>query len=217
LFLLRSARIFAVKIKQMATDSVTPGEALARLKAGNERFVTNQRVIHDLMEQVKETAGGQKPFATIVGCIDSRVVPELIFDQGIGSLFSVRVAGNVISEDVLASLEFACTVADTRLIIVKGHTRCGAVESACLSDGTEPGYLPQLIAKIAPSIAAAKQKLGDEITPELKDKVSKLNVLHSVAEIREKSPVLKKLEEEGTIKIIGARYDVSTGVVTFYE
>lgn len=169
------------------------------------------------MEQVKKTAGGQKPFATIVGCIDSRVVPELIFDQGIGSLFSVRVAGNVISEDVLASLEFACTIADTRLIIVKGHTRCGAIQAACESDGGETGHLPQLIAKITPSIDAARRSLGDEITQALKDEVSKLNALRSVAEIREKSPVLRSLAEAGTIAIIGACYDVSSGVVTFYE
>lgn len=201
----------------MSTESVAPEEALERLKVGNQRFVHNKRIIQDFKEQVKETAGGQKPFATIVGCIDSRVVPELIFDQGIGSLFSVRVAGNVISEDVLASLEFACIIADTRLIIVKGHTRCGAIQAACESDGGEPGHLPQLIAKITPSIEQAQRSLGDEITPELKDEVSKLNALRSVAEIKEKSPVLRKLAEAGTIAIIGARYDVSSGEVSFYE
>lgn len=172
-------------------------------------------MIHDLLEQVKETAGGQKPFATILGCIDSRAVPELIFDQGIGSLFSIRVAGNVISEDVLASLEFACTVADTRLIIVKGHTNCGAIQAACESDGD--GHLHQLISKIKPSVDAARQSLGQEINSSFKDEVSRLNVLRSVALIQEKSPVLGKLAESGRIAIIGALYNVYSGEVTFFE
>lgn len=199
----------------MATETVSASDALARLKAGNQRFVNNERVIHDLLEQVKETAGGQRPFATIVGCIDSRAVPELIFDQGIGSIFSVRVAGNVISEDVLASLEFACTIADTRLIIVKGHTRCGAIEAACMSEGT--GHLHQLVSKIRPSVEAAKAKMGDEITPAFEDEVSRLNVLRSVELIQEQSPVLRELAQTGQIVIIGAIYDVQSGEVTFLE
>lgn len=191
-----------------------PAEALERLKAGNQRFVSNQRIFQNLMEQVKQTAGGQSPFAAILGCIDSRTVPELIFDQGIGSLFSIRVAGNVISEDVLASLEFACAIAGTRLIVVKGHTRCGAIAAACESEGE--GHLHQLISKIKPSVEAARKQLGEDITPQLRDEVSHLNVLRSVELIQEKSPTLRELAASGEIAIIGALYDVVSGEVTFY-
>jgi carbonic anhydrase len=151
-----------------------------------------------------------------LGCIDSRAVPELIFDQGIGDLFSVRVAGNVIDNDVLASLEFACTLAGTRLIVVKGHTRCGAIQGAC--QGVNTGHLQQLLGKIQPAIEEAKEK-GYKDTDDIsfRDNVSHINALHSVARIKEQSPILRDLWERGDIAIIAAMYDVSSGVVTFYD
>lgn len=197
-------------------ESVAPQEALERLKAGNRRFVEDNRIIHDLLEQVKETATRQEPFAAILGCIDSRAVPELIFDQGIGNLFSIRVAGNVIDDDVLASLEFACTVARTRLIIVKGHTRCGAIQGAC--QGGSVGHLKQLMEKIKPSVEKVQKLYGDgPLDTKFMDEVSKINVLHSVAMIRTQSTILRELSEQGQIAIIGALYDVGTGVVTFFD
>lgn len=202
--------------EEMAIHTVSPEEALARLKAGNQRFVQNNRLSHDLLDQVRETALGQRPFATILGCIDSRAVPELIFDQGIGDLFSIRVAGNVIGDDVLASLEFACTVADTRFILVKGHTSCGAIQSACAGDGG--GHLDQMMQKIMPSVEKAKSERGEQIgDSDFRNEVSHLNVLNSVAQIKEQSEILRNLSQNGQIAIIGALYDVRTGVVTFFE
>lgn len=192
-------------------------EALARLKEGNRRFVNNRRFPHDLHAQVRETTAGQSPFAVVLGCMDSRTSPELIFDQGIGDIFSVRIAGNVIDDDVLASLEFACVLAGTKLILVKGHTGCGAVAGACSGDGIE-GHLAGLVEKIRPAVEAAKATAGsDTADPAFRDEVARLNVLNSVREIRKRSSVLESLASKGEIMIAGARYDISTGEVSFYE
>jgi carbonic anhydrase len=192
-------------------------EALARLKEGNRRFVNNRRFAHDLTAQVRETSGGQSPFAVVLGCMDSRTSPELIFDQGIGDIFSVRVAGNVIDEDVLASLEFACTLAGTTLILVKGHTGCGAVAGACAADELS-GHLVQLARKISPAIQQARLTAGNNTADAaFRNEVSRLNVLNSVREIAERSPVLASLAASGQIMIAGALYDVGTGSVTFYD
>jgi carbonic anhydrase len=201
----------------MISDNLSPAEALVLLKEGNQRFVQNQRLTPNLMDQVRETASGQNPFAAILGCIDSRAVPELIFDQGIGSLFTIRVAGNVIDEDVLASLEYACTVSGTRLILVKGHTRCGAVQSACQNVAVE-GNLKQLMDKLKPCVDAAAQKMGGYADgDDFRDEVSHINVEQSVAQILAGSPILRKLSDRGEIAVVGALYDVRTGKVSFFE
>lgn len=198
----------------MSENTISPSEALEWLKAGNQRFVSNNNTQRDLLKQVHATADGQHPFAVIVGCIDSRAVPELIFDQGIGELFTVRIAGNVIDEDVLASLEFSCDLAGASLIVVKGHTRCGAVAGAC--SAVTKGHLGSLLSKINPAIAGARKTHGEDLSdPAFRDEVSRLNALHSVELIKEKSEILKKMSDQGKIKIVAALYDVTTGKVTF--
>lgn len=194
------------------TRTVTAEEALQYLKEGNERYMNNRILGQDLTSRIKKTAEGQFPFAAILGCIDSRAIPELIFDQSIGDIFTIRVAGNVISEDVLASLEFSCSLAGAKLIIVKGHTRCGAVKGAC--DGVHTGHLDHLLSKITPAVRAAKGsefKSEDELA--FRDEVSRINVLNSVREIKERSPLLNNLISSGEVVIKGAMYDVTTGKV----
>ncbi|MGH2644581.1 MAG: carbonic anhydrase, partial [Chitinophagaceae bacterium] len=189
-------------------------EALERLKAGNQRFVENKLADRDFLTQIKTTANGQHPFAVVVGCIDSRAVPELVFDQGIGDLFSVRIAGNIIDEDVLASLEFSCALAGASLIVVKGHTRCGAVAGACA--GVTEGHLGGLLSKINPAIEGAKKTKGENLSdPAFRDEVSRLNALHSVEQIKKQSKILRELSDQRKIKIVAALYDVTTGKVTF--
>lgn len=201
----------------MVSNNPSPEEALALLKEGNQRFLHNQRLMPNLMEQVRQTASGQRPFAAILGCIDSRAVPELIFDQGIGSLFSIRVAGNVVDEDVLASLEYACTVSGTRLILVKGHTRCGAVQSAC-QEVEVGGHLKQLMDKLKPCVDAAVHTLGENRdTDGFRDEVSRLNIEQSVAQILAGSQILRDLSDKGEIAVVGALYDVRTGSVSFFK
>ncbi|TAN01102.1 MAG: carbonic anhydrase [Chitinophagaceae bacterium] len=195
-------------------ENISPSDALERLKAGNQRFVQNKLADRDFLTQVKNTANGQHPFAVIVGCIDSRAVPELIFDQGIGDLFSVRIAGNVIDEDVLASLEFSCALAGASLVVVKGHTHCGAVAGAC--SGVTEGHLGKLLSKINPAIEEAKKIQGENLAdPAFRDEVSRLNALYSVEQIKQQSNILRDLSEQGKIKIVAALYDVTTGKVNF--
>ncbi len=198
-------------------DKLTPGEALQLLKEGNERFANNHRAERDLLQQVRETSAGQFPFATVLSCIDSRVSSELIFDQGLGDLFSIRVAGNVVNEDVLGSLEFACKIAGAGLVVVLGHTKCGAVKGAC--DNVTLGNLTGLLAKIKPSIdQAVREAEGkDEDHTSFVRNVTKNNVFLTIQGIKEQSSVLNEMAEAGQIKIIGALYDVDTGRVTFYE
>lgn len=194
--------------------SISAEEALQRLQEGNRRYIENNRKSYDYLEAVKETASGQRPFVTILGCIDSRVIPEWVFDQNIGDIFSVRVAGNVISEDVLASLEFGCAVAGTRLIVVKGHTGCGAVKGAC--DGESRGHLAHLLKKIEPAIREAKDEAAEKLSEDaFRDRVSHFNVLNSIREIKDKSPLIRSLIESGTVKVAGALYDIKSGKVNF--
>ncbi|MDG2049855.1 MAG: carbonic anhydrase family protein [Myxococcota bacterium] len=197
-------------------SSMTPDQALTKLIEGNRRFTENAREQCDLLQQVSETQGGQWPFACLLGCIDSRASTELIFDAGIGDLFSARVAGNVVNEDILGSMEFACQVAGARLIMVLGHSACGAVKGAC--DDVKLGNLTPLLAKIRPAVEATTTP-GDRTSSngEFVQAVAEANVHRSLALIREQSEVLRSLEAEGQIRMVGAMYDVASGRVALLE
>ena len=197
---------------------MSSASALKELKDGNQRFVEKKQLNRDLMQQVSETSTGQFPFATILSCIDSRVSSELIFDQGIGDIFSVRIAGNFINEDILGSMEFACKLAGTKLVLVLGHTACGAVKGAC--DHARLGNLTTLINKIEPSVEAVKEpedvSLRNSSNIDFVNEVAAVNVKMTIENIRVKSQVLKELEDAGEIQIIGGMYDIKTGEVEIY-
>jgi carbonic anhydrase len=200
-------------------NSMTPLMVLDLLKAGNARFVNNLRADHDLLQQVNETRDGQWPHAVILSCIDSRTSAELIFDQGLGDVFSIRIAGNVVNDDILGSMEFACKVAGSKLIVVMGHSKCGAIKGAC--DCVEMGNLTTLLAKIQPAVYAEKTILSQEDrtshNPVFVQNVADINVRRSVPTIVGRSHVLEHLIESKQIAIIGAMHDIETGVVTFME
>ena len=198
-------------------DAITPVKAVEILKAGNQRFVDNLKINRNLLQQVNETSDGQHPFAVILSCIDSRTSAELIFDQGLGDVFSVRIAGNILNEDILGSMEFACKVAGAKVVVVLGHTKCGAVKGAC--DDVKMGNLTSLLEKLKPAVDAEKSELsnrnaGNSIFVE---KVASLNVKLTMENVLVRSPILKGMIEQGEIAIIGGMYDVKTGVVDFYE
>ena len=197
---------------------MSSASALKELKDGNQRFVEKKQLNRDLMQQVSETSTGQFPFATILSCIDSRVSSELIFDQGIGDIFSVRIAGNFINEDILGSMEFACKLAGTKLVLVLGHTACGAVKGAC--DHARLGNLTTLLNKIEPSVEAVKEpedvSLRNSSNIDFVNEVAAVNVKMTIENIRVKSQVLKELEDAGEIQIIGGMYDIKTGAVEIY-
>ena len=195
-------------------NSLTSKDALEILVEGNNRFVQNLKVQRNLQDQVFETSKGQFPFAVILSCIDSRVPAELVFDQGIGDIFSVRVAGNIINEDVLASIEYACKVAGSKIVVVMGHTKCGAVTAACKN--VELGNITSLLSKISPAVSLIKAKNG-LMNDDAIEEVSKVNMKFSIDRIREESPILAEMESKGEIEIIGAMYDVSNGQVEFFE
>ncbi len=199
---------------QITQDKLTPNDAYRILVEGNDRFVQNLKAQRNLQEQVKETSKGQYPFAVILSCIDSRVPTELVFDQGIGDVFSTRVAGNVINEDVLGSMEYACKVAGSKLLLVLGHTKCGAVTAACKH--VELGNITLLLNKIQPAVKAIEANVT-EMDDVAIEEVSILNVKLSMERIREESSILSELEEAGTIKILGGIYNVATGKVDFFE
>jgi len=198
-------------------DKMTPDKSLNELKLGNQRFVNKNQLNRDLLQQVKETSTGQYPFATILSCIDSRVSSELIFDQGIGDIFSVRIAGNFVNEDILGSMEFACKLAGTKLILVLGHTACGAVKGAC--DHARLGNLTALINKIEPAVDAViepqDKSLRNSSNIEFVNRVAEKNVEMTISEIRSASSVLNEMEKNGEIKIIGGIYDIASGLVSF--
>lgn len=199
--------------------TITPGRALELLKEGNQRFVDNLRVNRNLLQQANETRDGQWPFATIVSCIDSRTSAELVFDQGLGDIFSIRIAGTVVNTDIIGSLEFACQLAGSRLIAVLGHTQCGAIKGAC--DHVEMGNLTELLAKIQPAVyeesvtvdPAERNSRNTVFT----ENVARLNVRRSVRTIVNRSHVLSELIEEGRVAVIGGMHDLATGQVTFYD
>jgi carbonic anhydrase len=200
-------------------SKLSPKEAIQLLKEGNKRFVSREMRERDLMAQVEETSKGQFPFACIVGCIDSRVPVTSVFDQGIGSLFVATVAGNIINEDILGSLEFGCAAAGSKAVVVLGHTSCGAVKGAC--DHVELGNLTSLLSKINASVLETTEPTDpvdrNSSNLDFVNEVAKNNVYRSVEDIRIKSNVLRRLEEEGKIIIVGAMYDVGTGKVSFLD
>lgn len=199
--------------------TITPARALEILKDGNKRFVSNLRVNRNLLQQANETRDGQWPFATIVSCIDSRTSSELIFDQGLGDIFSVRIAGNVINTDIVGSLEFACHLAGSKLIVVLGHTSCGAIKGAC--DHVELGNLTELLSKIQPAVYA-ENETADPAARTSKnhhfvENVADLNIRHSVRTIANRSYILEQLIEAGKVAIVGAKHDLASGAVTFFD
>lgn len=199
--------------------TMTPQKSLQYLKEGNLRFQNNLKANRNLLEQVNDTSEGQFPFATILSCIDSRVSAELVFDQGLGDIFSVRIAGNFVNEDILGSMEFACKLAGTKLIVVLGHTACGAVKGAC--DDAKMGNLTKLVAKIKPAVNAVSEpkdvSLRNSKNSEFVDNVAKVNVQLTIDRIHAESPILTEMEKNGEIMIIGAMYDINTGEVNFFE
>ena len=196
---------------------MTPRKALQFLKEGNDRFINNLKAHRDLLEQVNETRDGQWPFATILSCIDSRTSAELIFDQGLGDIFSVRIAGNIVNTDILGSMEFACKVAGSKLIVVLGHSKCGAVKGAC--DHVKLGNLTELLSKIQPAVYEESTITEDRSSSNsaFVENVSEINVKRNVKNIIERSFVLEQMVENGEIGIVGAMHDIETGLVTFYD
>ncbi len=198
-------------------SQITPKKALEILKEGNHRFVNNLKLHRDLLEQVNATSEGQWPFATILSCIDSRTSAELIFDQGLGDVFSIRIAGNVVNTDILGSMEFACKVAGSKLIVVLGHTKCGAVKGAC--DHVEMGNLTELLSKLQPAVYEEQQTKEERSSKnsEFVENVAQINVKRTVKSILQRSHILAEMIENGEIGIIGAMYNVETGDVEFYN
>jgi len=198
-------------------STITPDIALQILKDGNHRFVNNLKYNRNLLQQVNETRDGQWPFAVVLSCIDSRTSAELIFDQGLGDIFSIRIAGNIANEDILGSMEFACKVAGSKLIVVLGHTKCGAVKGAC--DHVEMGNLTALLSKLRPAVddeTTTKTERNSK-NSEFVENVATINVHRTVDAIMERSHILHEMIENGEIGICGAMYNVETGVVDFYE
>lgn len=194
-------------------QNLTPADAFEVLKDGNKRFINNLKINRDLLQQMDETSHGQYPWAVILSCMDSRTSVEHIFDQGIGDIFSIRIAGNVVNDDIVGSMEYACAVAGSKLVVVLGHTKCGAVKGAC--DHVELGNLTGLLNKVAPAIAktaAAAKETSPEAYAEI---VAQANVLESMDEILEKSEILRNLFAEGKIGIVGGIYNVENGKVSF--
>jgi len=198
-------------------DAISPAKALELLKEGNQRFTSKKQVERDLTLQVEQTSTGQFPFATVLSCIDSRVPAELIFDQGIGDIFSVRIAGNFVNSDILGSMEFASKLAGTKLILVLGHTACGAVKGAC--DHAELGNLTGMLDNIAPAVDAITEPTDAEkrtsANIDFVNAVGTKNVELTIDRIHEESPVLAEMEQAGEIQIVGGIYDIATGKVNF--
>ena len=200
-----------------AQAAITPAKALEMLKQGNARFVSGKTVAPDFLAQVKQTAKGQFPFAAVVSCLDSRIPPAIVFDRGIGDLFVARVAGNFVNDDILGSLEFATRLAGAKLIVVMGHTECGAVKGAC--DAAQLGLLTATLANINPAVKAVQ---GD-YTPrssqnaEFVQAVAEMNVQLTMQKLRDRSVVLREMIDKGEIGLVGAMYDVSSGKVIFYK
>lgn len=202
---------------QESQSKMTPQKALKYLMDGNKRFVDSLSKNRNLLQQVNETRDGQWPFAAILSCIDSRTSAELIFDQGLGDVFSIRIAGNFSNTDILGSLEFACKVAKSKLIVVLGHSKCGAIKGAC--DDVKLGNLTSLLEKIKPAVNAIKApkeaELRNSNNPEFVEAVAHMNVELTMVEILEKSPVLKEMYDNNEVGLVGGMYDVETGEVEF--
>ena len=201
---------------QELQKAMTPQEALVQLKEGNARFVAQRQAGRDLLAQVHSTGSGQYPFAIVLGCVDSRVSPELVFDQGVGDIFSARIAGNFFNEDILGSMEFACKVAGAKLIFVLGHSSCGAIMGAV--DDAQLGNLTGMLSKLKPAVEAVPAPAQGRSSQDADyvQQVAEKNVELTLAAIREQSPVLKEMLDEGEIAMAGGMYDVETGAVTFF-
>ncbi len=204
-------------IDKTEQSAINPDAAIARLKDGNERFVTGGSLRRDYPAQVKATSTGQYPFAVVLTCMDSRTSPEIVFDQGIGDLFVVRIAGNYAQPDIMGSIEYATKVAGAKLVVVMGHTECGAIKGAC--DNVQLGNLTTVIQALQPAVDDVKDVQGDRNSKnkEFVMLVTEANIRRTVAKLRSDSPILHELEKSGQIKIVGAINDVSTGQVTFYD
>ena len=196
-------------------DSMTPDQALRLLRDGNERFRLERSTRSDLGSQVQGTRDGQWPFAAILSCMDSRTSAELIFDVGLGDVFSVRLAGNCANQDVLGSLEYACKVVGSKLVVVLGHTRCGAIRGAC--DDVHLGNLTGLLRRIQPALEETRNACPELASddPALVERVAETNVRLVVDQLREQSPILAELEASGELSVVGAMYDVTSGRVAF--
>ncbi|HEY3385530.1 MAG TPA: carbonic anhydrase family protein [Saprospiraceae bacterium] len=197
--------------------NLTPSMAIELLKEGNKRFINNLKINRNLLQQVNETSSGQYPLAVVLSCIDSRTSAELIFDQGLGDIFSVRIAGNIINEDILGSMEFACRIAGAKAIVVLGHSKCGAVKGAC--DHVEMGNLTNLLSKLQPAVHAEKTVTSNRSSAndEFVEKVATINVQMAMHQIHDKSTILNEMIADKKIVLIGGMYDVETGLVQFYE
>jgi carbonic anhydrase len=199
-----------------ANRDITPEKAIEILKQGNKRFVENKLLKRDLLKEARLTSTEQNPFAIVLNCIDSRVHTALIFDMGIGDMFSIRIPGNVVNDDIIGSMEFACKIAGTKLIVVLGHTSCGAVKGAC--DRVKLGKLTGLLKKIEPAINSIKTDVGVDRSSENLEFVNRVvekNVEISINNIRNQSPILNLMIEDKEIGLVGAIYDISTGKVKF--
>jgi carbonic anhydrase len=197
--------------------AMTPQQALAELKAGNARFVAGQPLVRDFPADVKVTAAGQYPFAVVLSCLDSRQPIEIVLDQGVGDIFSARVAGNILDDDILGSMEFACKVSGAKLIAVIGHSNCGAIKGAV--DDVHLGNLTELLAKIKPAMDAVPADVQPRTTKNdaFVDQVSEANVKLVMKEIRERSPILREMLDKGEIELVGGMYDLASGKVEFYD
>ncbi len=198
-------------------DALTPHEVVDVLRKGNNRFVNNLKSNRNLLQQVNETSDGQHPMAIVLSCIDSRTSAELIFDQGLGDIFSVRIAGNILNEDILGSMEFACKVAGAKAIVVLGHSKCGAVKGAC--DGVKLGNLSVLLQKIEGAIALETETIGDRSAQnaDFVERVAELNVMLVKSQIMQRSPLLAQMVRNSEIAVVGGMYDVESGAVDFYD
>ncbi len=198
-------------------SKMTPQTALQMLKDGNDRFVSGKTINRDLSNQVKETSKGQYPFGTVLSCIDSRSPSEFVFDQGIGDIFNARIAGNIVDEDILGSLEFASKILGSKLILVVGHSDCGAIKGAC--DDAKLGNVTALLDKIKPAVDAVSSDNSDRTSKnkEFVEKVAKENVMLAIKNLTDRSQILKEMVEKGEIIIVGGMYNVENGKVTFYE
>ena len=211
----RAAQHEAIAQTRASQAAITPVKALEMLKAGNARFARGEMLERNYMAQIRATGDGQYPFAAVVGCIDSRVSNELIFDQGIGDIFSARVAGNFVNDGVLGSLEFACAAAGAKLVVIPGHTECGAVKGAC--DDVVLGNLTRTLANIKPAVASVEGFAANRSSsnPAFVQAVADRNVVLTLARIRERSAILRDMADSGAIGLVGATYDVHKGRVTF--
>lgn len=200
-----------------AQQSITPADAIKLLKEGNIRFINNLKLNRNLLQQVNETSEGQFPFGVILSCIDSRTSAELIFDQGLGDIFSIRIAGNVLNDDIIGSMEFACKISGSKLIAVLGHTKCGAIRGACTD--VKLGHLSGLLEKIKPAVELTKLENPQESpdSPEFLNKVTEINVDLVIEQILEKSPIIRELVDQKKVGIIGGIYNAETGEVTFSD